>query len=109
MHADPNNVSVEMEYRNKADVAAGVMMHVGGVYNLDGSKHYAASEGCFGITNSDVLPSNNYTNDILNSIIKQSQKSRTNKNRIDVIIEKRNVNERPQTVNVTIKWEITFV
>ena len=103
MHADPNNVSVEMEYRNKADVAAGVMMHVGGVYNLDGSKHYAASEGCFGITNSDVLPSNNYTNDILNSIIKQSQKSRTNKNRIDVIIEKRNVNERPQTVNVTIK------
>ena len=54
----------------------------------EGSKHYAASEGCFGIANDDKIPSNNYTNEILNSIISQSKKSKTNKNRIDVVIEK---------------------
>ena len=36
MYAAPNNVSVEMKYRNKSDVAAGVMMHVGGICNLMG-------------------------------------------------------------------------
>ena len=94
-----------MDYRKKNDVAAGVMMHVGGVYNYNGSKHYAASEGCFGITGSDKLLSNDYTNGVLNSIIDQSQKSKTNRNRIDVIIEKRNANERPLTKKVTKKWK----
>lgn len=103
MYATSNNVSVEMEYRNKSDVAAGVMMHVGGIYNLKGEYHYAASEGCFGITNSDKSSSNDYTNKILDSIINQSRKSKTNKNRIDVIIEKRDVNKIPQTKNVVIK------
>ena len=58
IYADPNNISVEMEYRNKSDVAAEVMMHVGGIYNLNGKNHYAASEGCFGIANSDKFSSN---------------------------------------------------
>ena len=103
IYADPNNISVEMEYRNKSDVAAGVMMHVGGIYNLNGKNHYAASEGCFGIANSDKFSSNAYTNKILDSIINQSQKSKTNKGRIDVIIEKRDVNKIPQIKNVEIK------
>ncbi|EGQ12241.1 RHS repeat-associated core domain-containing protein, partial [Prevotella nigrescens] len=103
MYATSNNVSVEMGYRNKSDVAAGVMMHVGGIYNLKGEYHYAASEGCFGITNSDKSSSNDSTNKILDSIINQSRKSKTNKNRIDVIIEKRDVNKIPQTKNVVIK------
>ena len=103
MYATSNNVSVEMGYRNKSDVAAGVMMHVGGIYNLKGEYHYAASEGCFGIANSDKFSSNAYTNKILDSIINQSRKSKTNKNRIDVIIEKRDVNKIPQTKNVVIK------
>ena len=103
IYADPNNISVEMEYRNKSDVAAGVMMHVGGICNLNGKNHYAASEGCFGIANSDKFSSNAYTNKILDSIINQSQKSKTNKGRIDVIIEKRDVNKIPQIKNVEIK------
>ena len=103
IYADPNNISVEMEYRNKSDVAAGVMMHVGGIYNLNGKNHYAASEGCFGIANSDKFSSNAYTNKILDSIINQSQKSKTNKGRIEVIIEKRDVNKIPQIKNVEIK------
>ena len=103
IYADPNNISVEMEYRNKSDVAAEVMMHVGGIYNLNGKNHYAASEGCFGIANSDKFSSNAYTNKILDSIINQSQKSKTNKGRIDVIIEKRDMNKIPQIKNVEIK------
>ena len=103
MYAAPNNVSVEMKYRNKSDVAAGVMMHVGGICNLNGKNHYAASEGCFGIANSDKFSSNAYTNKILDSIINQSPKSKTNKGRIEVIIEKRDVNKIPQIENVEIK------
>ena len=103
IYADPNNISVEMEYRNKSDVAAEVMMHVGGIYNLNGKNHYAASEGCFGIANSDKFSSNAYTNKIIDSIINQSQKSKTNKGRIDVIIEKRDVNKIPQIKNVEVK------
>jgi len=30
VHAEPNQTSVNMGYRNKDDVAAGVMIHVGG-------------------------------------------------------------------------------
>ena len=43
------------------------MMHIGGIYNLKGEYHYAASEGCFGIANSDKFSSNAYTNKILDS------------------------------------------
>ena len=103
MYAEPNEVSVEMGYRRKSDVAAGVMMHVGGIYNLRGEEHYATSEGCFGITNSDKSPSNIYSNNVLKSIIGQAQKSVTNPNRIDVVIEKRNKKEKSETINVTIK------
>ena len=103
IYADPNDVSVEMEYRNKTDVAAGVMLHVGGIYKKDNRLRYAASEGCFGITNTDKNSSNDYSNSTLNSIINQSQKSKTHKGRIDVVIEKRNKNERLQTQNIIIK------
>lgn len=103
MYAEPNDVSVEMEYRNKTDVAAGVMIHVGGIYKKDNHLRYAASEGCFGITNSDKNSSNDYSNSVLNSIINQSQKSKTNKGKIEVIIEKRNKSERQQTKNTVLK------
>lgn len=91
--------------RYKTDVAAGVMIHVGGIYKKDNHLRYAASEGCFGITNSDKNSSNDYSNSVLNSIINQSQKSKTNKGKIGVIIEKRNKSERQQTKNIVIKWK----
>ena len=40
---------------------------------------------------------------LIDSIINQSQKSKTNKGRIDVIIEKRDVNKIPQIKNVEVK------
>ncbi len=50
IHAESNEVSVEMNYRKKADVAEGIMLHVGGFYLRYGKPEIAASEGCFGIT-----------------------------------------------------------
>jgi len=83
------------------DVAAGVMIHVGGVYeHADGSTSCAASEGCFGVTDgtsSSTNPSNDYSNKVLNSIIDQSNKSTTNKGKIEVIIQKRSSSERTNT------------
>lgn len=103
MFAEPNSVSVEMEYRDVSDVVKGIMLHVGGIYSLLGEKKYAASEGCYGITNSDNDYSNDYSNRIIDSIINQSRKSKKEKNKIEVIIEKRNSNERPKSINVIIK------
>lgn len=103
MHAEANDTSVELGYRTKSDVVSGVMLHVGGIYNhADGSSSYAASEGCFGITdetNSNKNPSNNYSNRVLGSIIEQANKSKTNKGKIEVIIEKRSSSERINTKN----------
>ncbi len=59
--------------------------------------------GCYGITNSDNDYSNDYSNRIIDSIINQSRKSKKEKNKIEVIIEKRNSNERPKSINVIIK------
>ncbi|MFC4476477.1 RHS repeat-associated core domain-containing protein [Flavobacterium chungangensis] len=101
MHAEANDTSVELGYRTKANVVSGVMLHVGGVYkHADGSLSYAASEGCFGITdenNSEKNPSNNYSNRVLESIIEQANKSKTNKGKIEVVVEKRNSKERTNT------------
>ena len=101
VHAEPNDASVELGYRTKSDVAAGVMIHVGGVYeHADGSTSCAASEGCFGVTDgtsSSTNPSNDYSNKVLNSIIDQSNKSTTNKGKIEVIIQKRSSSERTNT------------
>jgi hypothetical protein len=50
MHAESNNASVSIGYRTNSDVAAGVMIHVGGTYeHADGTTSTAASEGCFGV------------------------------------------------------------
>ncbi|RYD59285.1 MAG: RHS repeat-associated core domain-containing protein [Sphingobacteriales bacterium] len=101
IHAEPNNASVELGYRTKADVAAGIMIHVGGVYeHADGSTSCAASEGCFGITDgnsSDENPSNEYSNGILTTIVKKANQSKTNKGKIEVVIEKRDESERVET------------
>ena len=94
VHAEANNASVELDYRNQADVAAGVMIHVGGEYkHADGSTSVAASEGCFGVTDGSV-PSNNYSNKVIGDIINQTDKSKTNKGKIEVIIQKRDKSER---------------
>ncbi|MBW2963121.1 hypothetical protein KW502_15200, partial [Mesonia sp. JHPTF-M18] len=100
MHAEPNETSVNMGYRNEKDVAAGVMIHVGGNYNKYGENGVAASEGCFGICNpgnSSSNQSNTYSNNILNAIQNQADKSETNPGHIRVIIEKREGNEYPTT------------
>jgi|GEM_PF-1510334 len=101
MHAEANDGAVDLGYRNDADVAAGIMMHVGGVYlHPDGSTSLAASEGCFGVTDgnsSETNPSNDYSNDAIGSIINQANKSKTNKGKIEVIIQKRSSSERETT------------
>ncbi|MEM9884715.1 MAG: RHS repeat-associated core domain-containing protein [Bacteroidota bacterium] len=103
VHAEANQTSVKMGYRNKEDVAAGVMIHVGGNYQKGGNNRVAASEGCFGICNpgnSSSKPSNNYSNNILTKIEAQANKSQTNPGHIRVIIEKREGNEYPTTKKV---------
>lgn len=103
VHAEPNQTSVNMGYRDKADVAAGVMIHVGGNYEKNGKNRVAASEGCFGVCNpgnSSSNQSNNYSNNILNTIQDQANKSQTNPGHIRVIIEKREGNEYPTTKKI---------
>lgn len=101
VHAEANDASVELGYRTKSDVASGVMIHVGGVYeHADGSTSCAASEGCFGVTDgtsSDTNPANDYSNKILGGIIDQANKSTTNKGKIEVVIQKRSSSERTNT------------
>ena len=49
--AEPNN----SPFRNEADVATGVMIHVGGVYTApDGSTRTTGSEGCFTLQGKDA-------------------------------------------------------
>jgi RHS repeat-associated protein len=98
MHAEPNDASVELKYRTQSNVASGVMIHVGGIYeHADGSTSCAASEGCFGVTDgksSDTNPANDYSNTVLGKIIDQADKSKTNKGKIEIVIEKRSASER---------------
>jgi RHS repeat-associated protein len=101
VHAEPNDASVELGYRNESDVASGIMLHVGGYYkHADGTVSCAASEGCFGITNdknSESNPSNDYSNEVLGKIIEQAEKSKTNKGKIEIVIEKRSASEKSET------------
>ena len=98
VHAAPN----ESPYRDKKDVAKGIMIHVGGNYkHADGSTSVAASEGCFGVSNknnSSSNPSNSVSNSVLGRIITQANKSQTNPGKIEVVIEKRNQNEIPNKI-----------
>ncbi|WP_262494369.1 RHS repeat-associated core domain-containing protein [Flavobacterium cucumis] len=103
VHAEPNQTSVNMGYRNEDDVAAGVMIHVGGNYDYNGSSKVAASEGCFGIVNnnnSSTNTSNTETNNVLSAIQTQANKSQSNPGHIRVIIEKRVGNEYPTSQKV---------
>lgn len=101
VYAQPSPVSVELKYRTQSDVASGLMMHVGGIYDhADGTQSMAASEGCFGITNgnnSAANPSNEYSNSVLSDIIGRAKNSESNPGLIEVIIDKRNTSERPIT------------
>jgi RHS repeat-associated protein len=103
VHAESNETSVNMGYREKSDVAAGVMIHVGGNYDKNGSNTVAASEGCFGIVNpnnSSSNQSNQQSNNVLNTVVNQANKSKENPGHIRIIIEKRNENEYPKTKTV---------
>jgi hypothetical protein len=103
VHAEPNQTSVNMGYRNKADVAAGVMIHVGGNYEKGGQNRVAASEGCFGVcnpNNSSFNQSNTYSNNVLNKIQQQADKSQTNPGHIRVVIQKREGNEYPTSKKI---------
>jgi hypothetical protein len=98
VHAESNQTSVDMGYRNKKDVASGVMIHVGGNYDKGGKNRVAASEGCYGVCNPDNTSSkqsNNYSNNVMNKIQNQAAKSKTNPGKIEVIIQKRTGNEFP--------------
>ena len=94
MSAAPNESAAEAGTRTKSNVATGVMQHVGGNYIYkSGEKHLAASEGCFGVVNkgnSSTHPSNIVSNQVMNRIIKQTNKSKTNPGKIEYLIEKRN-------------------
>ena len=99
VHAEANQNSVKIGYRDKADVASGVMIHVGGNYDKGGKNRIAASEGCFGICNpgnSSTKQSNSYSNNVLNLIQNQADMSKTRPGHIEVIIQKRTGNEYPQ-------------
>jgi len=101
VHAESNQASVDLKYRNQPDVAYGVMLHVAGVYkHSNGTTSCAASEGCFGITDGNSSasnPSNEYSNNVLNKLISRADKSKTNKGKIEIIIEKRNKSDRTET------------
>jgi hypothetical protein len=103
VHAEANQAAVDMDYRNKTDVASGIMLHVGGYYEKSGNTKLAASEGCFGIVNpnnSPTNPSNEYSNNILNSIINQANSSQTDNGKILIIIQKRDGNDYPKTQEI---------
>ena len=93
MHAAPREASVKLEYREKAAVAKGVMIHVGGYYKTNSGTKLAASEGCFGIcntNNSRSNTSNKYAANVMNTLKTQANKSKTNPGKIEVVIQKRN-------------------
>ena len=104
MHAEPNQTSVDMGYRKSGiGVASGVMLHVGGNYSLGGKNRVAASEGCFGIVNinnSSINRSNSISNGFLTRIINQAARSKMKPGHIEIIIEKREGNEYPQSKTV---------
>lgn len=107
MHAQARPKAVSLEYRFKEDIARGIMIHVGGSYNNEQyGQSIAASEGCFGIVNDLNSPTNTsdkFTQDIVNKIWKQAQKSKSNPNHIRIIIEKRDEKSIPTNITFTKK------
>ncbi len=107
MHAESRPDALLLKYRSKADVAAGVMIHVGGHYNNEDHGHsISASEGCFGIVNdknSKNNTSDKRTKEIINSIWEQAKKSVTNPKHIRIIIEKRDELTIPNKITFTKK------
>ena len=105
IHAEPRHDAVLLNYRSKNDVAAGVMIHVGGSYENEVYGHsISASEGCFGIVN-DSNSSNNtsdaLTKRVINEIWSQAQGSKVKPNHIRIIIEKRNETNIPNNIVFT--------
>lgn len=102
--ASPVDASYRWHFRDQPNQAKGIMIHVGGNYIKNKSSVVAGSEGCFGIVNannSSSNPSNNQTNNTIKAILNQAAKSKTNKGRIDVIIESRNSNQIPNNIHIT--------
>lgn len=102
MHAHPNQDAVDLGYRNQIDVAAGIMIHVGGHYNNEtyGSS-VAASEGCFGIVNSgnsQSNPSDPETIRVMEKILEMSEASNVRPNYILIKLRKREVNAIPNKI-----------
>ncbi len=80
LHAESNQTAVDIGSRDKADVASGIMVHVAGNYEYKGKSKVAASLDCFGVcndNNSSSNPSNKASNNILNTIQDQANKSQT--------------------------------
>ncbi len=108
MHAHPNEDAVDLGYRDKKDVTAGIMIHVGGYYYNESLKRtvLAASEGCFGIVNSGNSKSNtsdDETKKIMSKILEMSKKSTEKPNYILIIIRKRESHEIPNKIEHIIR------
>lgn len=105
MHAHANQDAIDLGYRNKIDVAAGIMIHVGGYYNNEtyGSV-IAASEGCFGVVNSgnsQSNPSDSETIRVMSIISDMSIKSNVRPNYILIKLRKRDQNAIPNKITHT--------
>ena len=103
LEAEPSEASVALGYREIADIASSIMLHIGGMYVKEGQTHYAASEGCEGIAENSTSASNDYVDKVMTTLYNQSEKSKIAKGRIDVIIEKRQKTDIPQNVNHKIE------
>lgn len=101
IHAEARPDALLLNYRTKSDVAAGIMIHVGGSYDNEEYGHsISASEGCFGIVNDTNSPTNTSDQITINVINtwQQAQKSEANPNHIRIIIEKRNEKNIPNNI-----------
>src|SRR5690349_10519991 len=66
------------------------MLHAGGYYKYGSKTNLAASEACFGIVNvgnSPNNPSNATVNNAVSTVVGQANKSQTNPDLIQVIVE----------------------
>lgn len=103
MYASANKDAVSLGYRDREDVAKGVMIHVGGFYKNENFNDFviAASEGCFGIvndSNSKENPADKLTMQVMEKVKKLSDNSIERKGHIRIIIEKRENNEIPNKI-----------
>ncbi len=102
LDASPNQSSVDLEYREIADLASGVRLHVGGIYEAHGKLNYAGSLACFGIAKDDKTPSNEYTKEVMGVITDLMKKA---DGKVKIIVVPRNSNDIPNNVSISIqKW-----